>query len=75
MAIAMMMNNTIEMICEGAKVPATACWMGSMKSVVPAVEMMPRKMMREIPLPTPYSVMRSPSHMVSMAPAEYRMIM
>ena len=38
-------------------------------SVRPAVEMMPRKMISEMPLPTPYSVMRSPIHMVSMAPA------
>ena len=35
----------------------------------PAVEMIPTKMMSEMPLPTPYSVMRSPSHMTSMAPA------
>ena len=49
-------------------------WIGDDDSSVrPAVEMMPRKMISEMPLPTPYSVMRSPSHMVSMAPAEYRM--
>ena len=35
---------------------------------VPAEETIPMKMIMEIPLPTPYSVMRSPSHIVIDAP-------
>lgn len=36
---------------------------------------MPTKMMREEPLPTPYSVMRSPSHMTIVEPAINIMMM
>ena len=39
--------------------------------VMPAVEMMPTKIMSEMPLPTPYSVILSPMNMTSMAPAVY----
>ena len=48
---------------------AIVSWIGSMMSCWPAVEMIPTKMIMEIPFPTPCSVMRSPSHMVSIAPA------
>ena len=36
--------------------------------VVPAVERIPTKIMREVPLPTPYSVILSPSHITIMEP-------
>ena len=37
--------------------------------IVPACAIMPTKMMSEEPLPMPYSVMRSPSHMTIVLPA------
>ena len=43
--------------------------------VMPAVDRMPTKMMSEVPLPTPYSVIRSPSHMTMTEPPMSMMTM
>ena len=59
------MNNRMVQMFSGtvAKVPKL------LTRAVPAVDRIPIKMIKDVPLPMPYSVMRSPSHIASMLPA------